>query len=198
MLIIVEHRDVAAGDQRLFNLEALGGLDVFQIDATEGVGDSRDSVDELLAGVVFHLDVDGVDAGEALEQQGLALHHRLGGQRPQIAQPQDGGAVGDDGHQVALAGVAVGIIGIGGDLAHRLGDARAVGQRQIAGGLGGFGKGDGYLAGNGLGVVIERLLTKIVTQIGHGGPRYGSECGGALARHRRGLGIIKKTFGLSQ
>ena len=175
VLIIVEHRNVAALDQRLLYLEALGSLDVFQVDAAEGVGDGGHGVDELLAGLVLHLDVDGVDAGEALEQQGLALHHRLGGQRPQIAQPQDGGAVGDDGHQVALAGVAVGIGRVGGDFAHRLGDARAVGQGQIPRGLGGLGEGYGYLAGNGLGVVIERLLTKIVLLIGHGGPRYGSE-----------------------
>ena len=169
MLVIVEHRNVAARDQRLFNLETLRRLDIFQIDATEGIGDSRHRVDKLLAGLVLHLDVDGVDTGEALEQQGLALHHRLGGQRPQIAQTQNGSAVGDDGHQVALAGIAVGIGRVGGDLAHRLGNTRAVGQRQITGGFGRLGQGDGNFARYGLGVVIECFLT----QIGHGGPRCG-------------------------
>ncbi len=175
VLVIVEHRDVAAGDQRLFNLEALGGLDVFQVDAAEGVGDGGHRIDELGAGLVLHLDVDGVDAGKALEQQGLALHHRLGGQRAQIAQPQDGGAVGDDGHQVALAGVTVGIGRIGSDLAYRFGNARAVGQRQIASGLGGLGEGNGDFARDRLGVVVECLLAEIVLLIGHGGPRYGNE-----------------------
>ncbi|MNW09403.1 hypothetical protein D3C71_2063890 [compost metagenome] len=52
------------------------------------------------------------------------------------------------------------------------------------GGFGRLGKGDGYLAGNGLGVVIERLLT----QIGHGGPRYGNECSGAWLADGEGWG----------
>ena len=43
------------------------------------------------------------------------------------------------------------------------------GQRQIMGGFGGFGQGDGNFARYGLGVVIECFLT----QIGHGGPRCG-------------------------
>ena len=41
------------------------------------------------------LDVEHVDAGELLEQDGLALHHRLAGQRADIAQAEHGGAVGD-------------------------------------------------------------------------------------------------------
>ena len=169
VLVIVEHRNVAARDQRFLNLETLRRLDIFQIDATKGIGDGRHRVDKLLAGLVLHLDVDGVDTGEALEQQRFAFHHRLGGQRPQIAQTQNGGAVGDDGHQIALAGITVGIGRVGGDLAYRLGDTRAIGQRQIVGGLGRFGQGDGNFAGYRLGVVIESLLT----QIGHGGPRCG-------------------------
>jgi hypothetical protein len=42
------------------------------------------------------LDVEHVDAGELLEQDRLALHHRLGGERPDVAEAQHRGAVGDD------------------------------------------------------------------------------------------------------
>ena len=54
------------------------------------------------------LEVDRIDVGEALEQHRLAFHHRLGGKRAAIAEAQDGGAVGDDGDEVALGGVVVG------------------------------------------------------------------------------------------
>ena len=58
------------------------------------------------------LEVDAVDVGEALEQDGLAFHHRLGAERAQIAQAQHGGAVGDDRDEIALGGVVVGGVGI--------------------------------------------------------------------------------------
>src|SRR3712207_6942435 len=38
----------------------------------------------------------------------LAFHHRLGRQRAEVAEAQDGGAVGDHGDHVALRGVVVG------------------------------------------------------------------------------------------
>ena len=62
--------------------------------STEAVGVAR-----------VHLDVEHVDAGEFLEEDGLALHHRLAGERADIAEPEHGGAVGDDRDQVAARGV---------------------------------------------------------------------------------------------
>ncbi|MCY1521165.1 hypothetical protein D9M68_559660 [compost metagenome] len=125
----MEHRNVALLDQHLLDLEALGCLDVFQVDAAEGVGDPRHGIDEGLRAFRLDLDVDRVDAGETLEQQRLAFHHRLAGQRPQVAQAKDGGAVADHRDQIALPGEAIGVLGILRDLAHRLGHAGAVGQR---------------------------------------------------------------------
>jgi hypothetical protein len=52
------------------------------------------------------LDVEHVDAGELLEQDRLALHHRLGGERADIAEAEHRGAVGDHRHEVAARGVA--------------------------------------------------------------------------------------------
>ena len=52
------------------------------------------------------LDVEHVDAGELLEQHRLAFHHRLGGERADVAQAQHRGAVGDHADQVAARGVA--------------------------------------------------------------------------------------------
>jgi hypothetical protein len=45
-----------------------------------------DHVDQLVGVALGQLDVEDVDAGEFLEQAGLALHHRLGGQRADVAQ----------------------------------------------------------------------------------------------------------------
>ena len=59
------------------------------------------AVDELVDVLGVDLEVDRIDVGEALEQHRLAFHHRLGGERAEIAEAEDGGAVGDDGDQVA-------------------------------------------------------------------------------------------------
>ena len=64
-----------------------------------------------------------VDVGEALEQDRLAFHHRLGRQRAAIAQPQNGGSVGDDGDEVALGGIIKGEVLVLGDSEHWNGDA---------------------------------------------------------------------------
>jgi hypothetical protein len=47
-------------------------------------------------------EIDRVDVGEALEQHRLAFHHGLGGERTAIAEPEDRGAVGDHGNEVAF------------------------------------------------------------------------------------------------
>ncbi len=131
MLVVVEHRDVEQLLQLALDHEALGALDVLEIDAAEGRPDVLHHRDELVRGGGLDLDVDGIHVGEALEQHRLALHHWLGRQGSEVAQPEDGGAVGDHRHQVALGGVVVGGVGILGDLAHRGGDARGIGQRQV-------------------------------------------------------------------
>jgi hypothetical protein len=62
------------------------------------------------------LDVEHVDAGELLEEDGLALHHRLAGQRADGAEAEHRGAVGDHRDQVAARGVVGGLVRVGGDL----------------------------------------------------------------------------------
>src|SRR3546814_6250533 len=81
--------------------------DVFSsdlIDAAEGRLQRRDDVDQLGRVGLVDLDVEDVDAGELLEQDGLALHHRLGGQRADVAETQHSRAVGNDADQVATRG----------------------------------------------------------------------------------------------
>ncbi len=105
VLVVMEDRNVHALAQLLLDLEALGRLDVLEVDAAEGGLQRRHGVDEALDVVSRHLDVEDVDVGEFLEEHRLALHHRLGGQRPDVAQPQHRRAVGDDAHEIGAAGV---------------------------------------------------------------------------------------------
>ena len=139
MLVIVKHRDVELIDQRLLDLETMRRRDVFEVDAAKGRGDAHDGLDEFLWALGIHLDIEHIDAGKVLEQHTLALHHRLARQCTHITQPQDRAAVGDNRHQVALGRVLVRIQRIGGDAPDWFGDARRVGEGEIALGAGRLG-----------------------------------------------------------
>ncbi len=132
VLVVVEDRNVHQLAQALLDDEALRRLDVLEVDAAERGAEVFDGVDEFFRVLGVDLEVDGVDVGEALEQHRLAFHHRLGGQRAEIAEAQNRRAVGDDGDHVAARGVVVGGRGVGGDRLHGHGDAGRIGEREIA------------------------------------------------------------------
>ena len=62
-----------------------------------------------ISGGIVGIDADGegIHAAELLEQYGFALHHRQTGLGADVTQAQHGGAVGDNGHHVALEGVLI-------------------------------------------------------------------------------------------
>ena len=111
----MEDRNVHQLAQALLDDEAFGRLDVFEIDAAEGGAEIAHAIDEGVDVPGVDLEVDGVDIGEALEQHRLAFHHRLGGERAEIAEAENRRAVGDDGDQIALGGVVVGEVRVLGD-----------------------------------------------------------------------------------
>ena len=88
--------------------------------------------DDVVGILGADLEVEHVEVGELLEEIPLSLHHRLAGQRADVAEPEHGGAVGDDGDEVPLRRVLVGVLGILLDLEAGLGDAGGVGEREIA------------------------------------------------------------------
>ena len=108
VLVVMEDRDVHQLAQALLDDEAFRRLDVLEVDAAEGRAEIAHAVDELVRVLGVDLEVDGVDVGEALEQHRLAFHHRLGGERAEIAEAEDRGAVGDHRDEVALGGVVEG------------------------------------------------------------------------------------------
>ncbi|MPM42593.1 hypothetical protein SDC9_89259 [bioreactor metagenome] len=131
VLVVVEDRDLHALAQLALNIEAVGCLDVFQIDAAEGGLHRRDDFHQLVRVLLVELDVEHIDARELLEQHALAFHDGLARQRADVAQAQHGRAVGDHAHQIATGGVAEG----GGRVLHDLlaggRHAGRIGQRQI-------------------------------------------------------------------
>ena len=131
VLVVVEHRDVHQFAQPLLDHEALRRLDVLQVDSAEA-GEEADGVDHVIDILGVDLQVDAIDVGEALEQRDLALHHRLGCDRAEIAEPQHGGSVGNHRDHVALRRVVVGERGIALDVQARFGDAGRIGERQVA------------------------------------------------------------------
>ena len=75
VLIVMENRDFHAGAAQLFNDETIWGLDVFQVDRTEGRLQRADDIGQFHRIGFVQLDVETVDIGELLEQNRLAFHH---------------------------------------------------------------------------------------------------------------------------
>ena len=107
MLVIVHDRDVQHLVEASLDLEALRRLDVLQLDGAESGRDDRDGANNLLGVLARQQDGHAVDTDQRIEQDRLALHHRHAGHRPDVAQAQDGRAVGHDGHGVSDRGVLV-------------------------------------------------------------------------------------------
>ncbi len=132
VLVVVKDRDVAALLERLLDLEALRCADVLEVDAAQGRRQHLAEADDLFGVLGVDLDIENVDVGKAFEEHALALHHRFARHGADVAETEDGGAVGDHRHKIAFVGVFVDQLWVAGDLETGLGDAGGVGQRQIA------------------------------------------------------------------
>jgi hypothetical protein len=132
MLVVVENRDLHALPQPRLDDEALGRLDVLQVDAAEGRLQARDDLNQLVGIGFVDFDIEHVDAGELFEQAAFALHHGLAGERADVAEPQHRRAVGDHGDEVGARGQVGGLdrVVLDGHAGRR--NPRRIGQRQIA------------------------------------------------------------------
>ncbi len=162
MLIIVHHWDIEFLDQSPLNLEALGGLDVLEVDAAKCWRYRLDRLDELVDVRPIDLNVENIDVGECLEQQALAFHHRLSCKRPDVAQSEHRSAVADHRHQIALGGVLVSVIRIVLDLLAGVGYSRRVSQRQLTLGSMWFGWNHCNLPSGLRRVVVQCILAQTV------------------------------------
>ena len=142
----------------LLDHEAVRRLDVLEIDPAETRSQIAHGIDEGIDILCVDEQVHGIDIGKALEERALAFHDRLRGLRAEIAEAENGRAVRDHGHKIALVRVVVGARLVLGDREHRHGDTRRIGEREVA--LGGqrLGRCDLELAGLTLGVETERVV----------------------------------------
>ncbi|KEH12384.1 hypothetical protein GY15_21180 [Delftia sp. 670] len=166
VLVVMEHGDVHALGQLLLDVEALGRLDVLEVDAAQRGFERGDDLDQLVRIALGQFDVEHVDAGELLEQAALAFHHRLAGQRADVTQAQHGRAVGDDADQVAARRVFGGQRGVGLDVQAGVGHAGRIGQRQVALVGQGLGGRDGDLALVGAAMVFAGCVAQGLFGVG--------------------------------
>ena len=123
VLVVVHDRNVEFTAQPGLDFETLRRLDVLEVDTPESRGDVAYRADKIVGVGGVDLDVEGVEPREGLEEHRLALHDGLRGRSPDVAQPQYGRSVRDDGHQIAASRVAVDVVGLGCDGAARGGHA---------------------------------------------------------------------------
>ena len=158
VLVVMEDRNVHEFAQAILDDETLRGLDVFEIDAAERGAEITHRRDEGVRVLGVDFEVDRIDVGEALEQHRLAFHHGFRGQRTEVAEPEDCSAVRNDRHHVALGRVVVRPARILVDGFDRHGDARRIGEREVALRRHGLRGDDLELAGPALGMELERFL----------------------------------------
>ena len=161
VLVVVEDRNGHPRLEPFLDLETFRRLDVLEVDAAEGRLERRDRLDHAVDAGRVDLDVEDVDAGEFLEQHRLAFHHRLGGERADIAEAEHGRTVRHHADQVGAAGIVGGRCRVGMDRQARRGDARRIGERQVALVAERLGRLDLELSGNRVFVEIERRLVEI-------------------------------------
>ena len=155
VLVVMKDGNLHALAQFALDVKAVGRLDVFQVDATKSGLKRGNDVDQFVGVFFVHLNVKHIDASKLFEQHALAFHDWLGREWTDVTQAQHRCAVGDDGDQIASAGVFIGVVGVFDDFLARCGHTGGVGQRQIVlveqllGGL------DGNLAGAGELVVFK-------------------------------------------
>ena len=87
VLVIMKDRNLHPVTQLALDIETLGRLDVFEIDTTKGRLQRSDDVAEFVGIGLVDFDIKYIDTSKLFEQNALTFHHRLGGQRADIAQP---------------------------------------------------------------------------------------------------------------
>jgi len=162
VLVVVEHGDAHAVAEVLLDDEAVRRLDVLEVDGTEGRLQGGDDVGQAPGVLLVDFDVENVDAGELLEQYRLALHHRLGGQRADVAKAEDGGAVGDDGDEIAADRRLPRRRRIGGDVLAGRGNPGRIGECQVPLGAERFGRCHLQLSRLRFAVVVEGLFSEVL------------------------------------
>ena len=162
MLIVVEHRNFHALMQVFLYVETIRCLDVFEVNAAKCRLQAFDGFRQLVRIFFIDLDIEHIDPGKALEQNGLAFHHRLGSQRADITEPEHRSTIGDHAYQVGTRRVFARREGIFFDFETGIGNTGGVSERQIVMRGHRFGGLDAQLSGSRLTVIIECFFAVFV------------------------------------
>ena len=158
MLVVVEDGNLHGLTQFFLDLEALGRFDVFEIDAAERRFKQLAELDDLFGILAVDFDVEDIDIGKAFEQDRFAFHDGLSGECADVAEAKHGRAIAHDCDQIAPACVFEGVLRILLNLETGLGDARGIGEAEIALRAAGLGRCDFNLSWALPIVIIEGLL----------------------------------------
>src|SRR5271157_5617801 len=131
MLVVVEDRNLHRLFQSLFDVETLWGLDVFEVDSAEGRLEKLAELNDIVGIVAVDLEIKDIHVREAFKEDGLALHDGLAGEGADVAQPENGGSVGDHGDQISAPRVLKGVMRILLNRQAWYSHARRIGQAQI-------------------------------------------------------------------
>src|SRR6185437_7371159 len=80
VLVVVEGRNLHRAAQLFLNLEALGRLNVFQVDGAKGGLQQLANANHVFRLGAVNFQIENINVGEALEQDAFAFHHRLAGE----------------------------------------------------------------------------------------------------------------------
>ena len=98
----MKHRNVQHLAQAPLDLKTARRRDVLEIDPAKHRRDRLYDQDDLLDILRVQAQRESIHAGELLEQDRLALHHRQRATRPDVTQPQNSRAIRHHRHRVAL------------------------------------------------------------------------------------------------
>jgi hypothetical protein len=107
VLVVVENRDVQFLAQCFLYVEALGRLDVLEVDTAEAGGHLPAEIDDAVGVLLVDAQGKRVHPAELLEEDCLSLHHRHGRLGADVAQAQHGTPVGHHRHHVLAHGEVV-------------------------------------------------------------------------------------------
>ncbi len=159
VLVVVEDRNLHRLPERLLDVETVRGANVLEVDAADRRLEQLAELDHVVGILGPDLEIEHIEIGELLEEICLSLHHRLSRQRADVAQSQNGGAVGDDRNEVALGCVLVDVVGLRLDLEAGDRDPGRIGEREVALVVEGLGRYYRDLSGAAGRVVVEGFFT---------------------------------------
>ena len=127
----MEYRNVELFLETLFDFEAAGSRDIFEVDPAEGRCDALDRFDDFVGVLRVQADRECVDSCEFVEQDRLAFHNRQRCFRTDIAESEDSRSVRYDCNQIAFVRIAVDFRFVVADASAGFRYARCVGCAKI-------------------------------------------------------------------